>query len=74
LQTSYEQIQSQEITRVKRKRADKFLPLENFDHDVDINKAWEIIRENNKISAEGRLGYYELKKYKPWFDKGYNPT
>jgi hypothetical protein len=22
-----------------------------------------------KISAEESLGYYELKKYKPWFDK-----
>jgi hypothetical protein len=37
---------------------------------VDVNKAWETIRENIKISAKESLGYYELKKHKPWFDKG----
>jgi hypothetical protein len=30
----------------------------------------ETIRENNKISAKERLGYYELKKHKPWLDEG----
>jgi hypothetical protein len=30
--------------------------LENLDYDKDINQAWEIIRENIKISAkESRL-------------------
>jgi hypothetical protein len=29
-----------------------------------------IIRENIKISAKESLGYYELKKHKPWFDEG----
>jgi hypothetical protein len=38
--------------------------------DVDINRAWETIKENIKISAKGSLGYYELKKHKPWFDEG----
>jgi hypothetical protein len=37
---------------------------------VDISRAWETIRENIKISAKQRLGYYEVKKFKPWFDKG----
>jgi hypothetical protein len=37
---------------------------------VDVNKAWETITENIKISAKGSLGYYELKKNKPWFDEG----
>jgi hypothetical protein len=37
---------------------------------VDINRAWETIRENIKISAKEGLGYYEFKKYKPWFDEG----
>jgi hypothetical protein len=41
--------------------------LENLDAEVDINRAWEIIRENIKISAKENLGYYELKKHKPWF-------
>jgi hypothetical protein len=37
---------------------------------VDINSAWEMIRDNIKISAKESLGYYELKKQKPWFDEG----
>jgi hypothetical protein len=37
---------------------------------VDINRAWETIRENIKISAKESLGYCELKKHKPWFDEG----
>jgi hypothetical protein len=37
---------------------------------VDVNKAWEAIRENIKISAKESLGYYEMKKHKPWFDEG----
>jgi hypothetical protein len=44
--------------------------LENLDTEVDVNKAWETIRENIKISAKESLGYYELKKHKPWFDEG----
>jgi hypothetical protein len=37
----------------------------NLDTEVDINKAWETIRENIKVSAKESLGYYELKKHKP---------
>jgi hypothetical protein len=44
--------------------------LENLDAQVDINRAWETIREHIKISAKESLGYYELKKHKPWFDEG----
>jgi hypothetical protein len=44
--------------------------LENLDAEVDINSAWEIIRENIKISGKLIIGYYELKKHKPWFDEG----
>jgi hypothetical protein len=29
--------------------------LENFDNNVDINRAWESISENIKISAEERV-------------------
>jgi hypothetical protein len=36
---------------------------------VDIKRAWEIIRENIKISAKDNLGYI-LKKHKPWFNEG----
>jgi hypothetical protein len=44
--------------------------LENIDAEVEINNAWETIRENIKISAKESLGYFELKKHKPWFDEG----
>jgi hypothetical protein len=37
--------------------------------DMDINSAWETVRDNIKISAKESGGYYELKKYKPWFGK-----
>jgi hypothetical protein len=37
---------------------------------VDVNRAWETIRQNTKISAKKGLGYYELKKHKPWYDEG----
>jgi hypothetical protein len=44
--------------------------LEDLDTVVEINSAWETIRENIKISAKESLGYYELRKRKPWFDEG----
>jgi hypothetical protein len=43
--------------------------LENLDAEVDINRAWETVRDNIKILANESLGYYELKKHKPWFDE-----
>jgi hypothetical protein len=42
--------------------------LENLDAKVDINSGWETIRVKRKISAKENLGYYELKKCKPWFN------
>jgi hypothetical protein len=41
------------------KITDRFAALENFDHNVDINRAWENIRENIEISAKQSLGHYE---------------
>jgi hypothetical protein len=40
-----------------------------LDDEDEINIIWETIRENIKISAKESLGYYELKKHKPWFDE-----
>jgi hypothetical protein len=37
---------------------------------VDINRAWETISENIKVSAKENLGYYELKKHNTWFHEG----
>jgi hypothetical protein len=50
--------------------SNKFTALENLDTEVDINRTWETTRESMKISAKESLGYYELKKHKPWFDEG----
>jgi hypothetical protein len=44
--------------------------LEDLDTGVDINSAWETIRENIKISIKESLSYYELRKHKPWLDEG----
>jgi hypothetical protein len=41
----------------------------DLEAEVEINSAWEMIRENIKISAKESLGYCELKKHKPWFDQ-----
>jgi hypothetical protein len=50
--------------------SNRFAALENLDTEVDINRAWETIRKNVKISAKGSIGYYQLKKHKPWLDEG----
>jgi 5-methylcytosine-specific restriction endonuclease McrBC GTP-binding regulatory subunit McrB len=44
--------------------------LEKLDTEVDVNKAWETIREYIIISAKESPGYYELKKHKLWYDEG----
>jgi hypothetical protein len=36
-----------------------FVVLENLEDSGDINRAWNIIRENIKISAQDCLGYCE---------------
>jgi hypothetical protein len=48
----------------------RFAALEDLDTEVEIDSAWETIRENIKILAKENLGYFELKKHKPWFDEG----
>jgi hypothetical protein len=37
--------------------SNRFAALKDLDAEAEINSAWETIRENIKISAEGRLGY-----------------
>jgi hypothetical protein len=46
----------------------KFAALENSEVSGDINRAWDSIRENIKSLAQERLGYFESKHHKPWFD------
>jgi hypothetical protein len=43
-----------------------FAALESIDESFDINNAWEIIRENIKMSAKDNLGYHMLKHNKLW--------
>jgi hypothetical protein len=38
---------------------------------MENKSAWQTIRENIKISAKESICYCELKKHKPWFDKGW---
>jgi hypothetical protein len=46
----------------------RFAALENLDNEVDIDSAWERIRENVNISVKESLGYLELNKHKALFD------
>jgi hypothetical protein len=50
------------------KITNRFAALENFDNNVDMNRAWENIRENIRASVKEILGHYELQQHKPWFD------
>ena len=36
--------------------------------EVDIHDTWENIRDNIKVAAGKSIGYYQVKKKKPWFD------
>jgi hypothetical protein len=46
-----------------------FAALENLEGSGDINRAWDNIRENIKISAQKSLGYCEPNHSKTWFDE-----
>jgi hypothetical protein len=43
--------------------SNRFAALEDLESEVQINTAWEMIRENIKVSAKDSLGYCELKKH-----------
>jgi hypothetical protein len=43
--------------------------LENLEDNGDINRAWDAVTENIKISAKGCIGHCEAKRHKPWFDE-----
>jgi hypothetical protein len=60
---------------VKRKEqylvevSNRFADLEDLDSEVDINRAWETIRNNTTIIGNESVDYFELKKLKPWFNE-----
>jgi hypothetical protein len=49
--------------------ANRFEALKNLNDREDINRAWENIKENIKVSAKQTLGLYKQKQHKPWFDE-----
>jgi hypothetical protein len=57
------EVEGKEHVRVEV--SNRFAALEDLGTEVEINSAWETIRENIKISAKESLGYVELKKHKP---------
>jgi hypothetical protein len=52
--------------------SNRYAALENLDDSLDVNSAWEIIRENIKTSAKDNQAYHRLKFNKPWFDVEYS--
>lgn len=46
-----------------------FTALGDLDIEVEMNSAWEMIREDIKVSVKESLGCYEMKKHKPWFNE-----
>jgi hypothetical protein len=67
-QISYGEVYFQEIKSGREGQeqfrveiSNRFAALEDLDPKVEINSAWETIRENIKISAKESLGYFELK-------------
>jgi len=53
----------------KIKVSNKFAALEDLRDSEDINRPWENIKENIKISAQESLGLNESKHHKLWFDE-----
>jgi hypothetical protein len=64
-QLNEEEVKEQYQVTIKN----KFAALENLDDNGDVNRAWETIRENIRISARESIGLYESQSYKPWFEE-----
>ena len=47
------------------KISERFAAFENLRYSKDVDRAWENIKENIKISAKESLGLHELKQHKP---------
>jgi glycine betaine/choline ABC-type transport system substrate-binding protein len=60
-QLNEEEVKEQYQVTIKN----KFAAPENLDDNGDINRAWETIRENIRISAKDSIGLCESKSYKP---------
>jgi hypothetical protein len=51
------------------KISNRFAALYNLYDSKDMNTAWENVKDDIKISAKEKLGLYECKQHKPWFDE-----
>jgi hypothetical protein len=60
------EVKGEEQSRVEV--SNRFAAFRVLDADMNINRTWERIRNNIKISANECLGYYEMNK--PRFNKG----
>jgi len=49
--------------------SNRFVALENLNDSEDINRVWENIQDNIKISAKVALGLTDWKQHEPWFDE-----
>jgi hypothetical protein len=47
----------------------RFSALENLEDNGEINRTWDAIRENIKISTKDCISHCEAKCHKPWFDE-----
>jgi hypothetical protein len=48
--------------------SNRFAATKNLDESLDINSAWESIRDSIRTSDKEDLGYHKLKHNKPQFD------
>jgi len=53
------------------KISNRFAALENVSNSKDINRTWDSIKQNTKISAKKSLGLGELQQQIPWFDEAF---
>jgi hypothetical protein len=64
-QSNEEEVKEQCQVTIKN----RFSALEKLEDNGDINRAWNAIRENIKISAKECIGHCEAKHHKPRFDE-----
>jgi hypothetical protein len=69
LSTSKQTMHKVHMERFNLKKLNEVEGKEQYHVEISNRFACETIK-NIKISAKESLGYYELKKHKPWFDEG----
>jgi flagellin-specific chaperone FliS len=57
------EVEVRELYQIKI--SNRFAGLDNLSDSEDINRAWENIKQSNKITAKGNPGLHEQKQHKP---------